>query len=142
MLKSRFYILTIFLMFLISSCGEETAPDWIPYVYVNVDINLSNLQYQDLRRDGGFVYIPDGYRGIIVYRESATRYRAFERACSFDPRSECEPVEVDSSGLFMIHRCCKSTYDFEGYPTGGPASLPLHEYYAFLDGDYLMIRNE
>jgi hypothetical protein len=142
MFKNRFYILTLFLMLFISSCGEETAPDWIPFVYVNVDINLSNLQYQDLRRDGGYVYIPDGYKGIIVYRESATRYRAFERACSFDPRSECEPVVVDDSGLFMTHKCCKSTYDFKGYPTGGPASLPLHEYDTFLDGDYLLIRNE
>ena len=130
------------LLFFISSCGEETAPDRIPYAYVSVDINLSNLQYQDLRRDGGFVYLSDGYRGIIVYRESANRYRAFERACSFDPRSECVPVEVDSSGLFMIHRCCKSTYDFNGYPMGGPATLPLREYFTFLDGDYLMIRSE
>lgn len=142
MLRTRSFISAIILMFFISSCGKETAPDRIPYAYVSVDINLLNLQYQDLRRDGGYIYLSEGYRGIIVYRESANRYRAFERACSFDPRSECEPVEVDSSGLFMIHRCCKSTYDFRGYPTGGPATLPLREYFTFIDGDYLLIRSE
>lgn len=142
MLKNLFFILMMWPLFFISSCGDETAPDIIPSTYVSVDINLTNLQYQALRRDGGVVYIEEGFRGIIIYRESANRYRVFERACTFDPRAECEPVEVDSSGLFMVHRCCKSTYNFNGSPTGGPASLPLREYYAYLDGDYLLIRNE
>lgn len=126
----------------ISSCGDETAPDLIPFTFVNVDINLSNIQYQELNRDGGFVYISEGYRGIIIYRESASRYRAFERACTFDPHASCEPVVVDSSGLFMIHKCCKSIFGFDGSPMGGPASLPLHEYYTRQEGIYLLIRNQ
>jgi len=142
MLKNRFFILIVFSLIFISSCGDETAPDLIPLSYVNVDINLSNIQYQELRSDGGFIYIPEGFKGIIVYRESINRYRAFERACTFDPHSTHEPVEVDSSRLFMIHRHCKSIYSFDGSPMGGPASLSLREYYTHLDGNYLLIRNE
>ena len=114
----------------------------IPYAIVNEDILLTNLQYINLSNIGGYVYLNEaGYRGLIIYHEGNSVYRVFERACSLDPRSDCTPVEVDESTLFMKHTCCSSTFDFYGNPTGGPASVRLLQYDTYLDGNYLKIRN-
>jgi hypothetical protein len=138
-------IITLFFVALLAgniSCNQQTDIDIIPFAYVNTDLYLKNIQYQDLRRQGGFIYLEEvGFRGIIVYNDG-TRFRAFERACTYDPRSKCEPVKVDDSTLFMVHECCASVYNFDGYPTAGPAPLPLREYVTFVEGDYLLIRNE
>ena len=125
-----------------AACNENNPVDLIPFAYVNTDLYLKNIQYQDLRQHGGFIYLDQvGFRGIIVYND-AGRYRAFERACTYDPRSDCEPVKVDDSTLFMVHDCCSSVYNFDGNPTAGPAPLPLREYITFVEGDYLLIRSE
>jgi hypothetical protein len=124
------------------SCNEETPDAIIPFAYVNEDINLNNIQYLNLKNTGGFVYFNAGYKGLIIYNEGNGDYRVFERACTFDPKSDCAPVTVDPSGLFMKHECCKSTFDFDGNPTGGPANARLLQYYSVVDGIYLKIRNE
>ena len=114
----------------------------IPFTFVNEDINLTNLQYINLQSIGGYVYYDAGYKGIIIYHEGGGVYKAFERACSFDPRSSCDPVVVDESSLFIKHECCNSSFNFDGNPTGGPASLNLLQYAVYVDGNYLKIRNE
>lgn len=132
-------------IFAFSSCNEEAPDAIIPYAFVNQDLNLNMIQYRDLRNIGGYIYIDPiesgGYKGIIVYHEGNGVYRAFERACTFDPRADCEPITVDESDLFMIHKCCNSTFSFNGNPTGGPASLNLLQYQTYLDGIYLKIIN-
>lgn len=113
----------------------------IPYTLVSEDINVKYIQNINLTNIGGYIYYDAGYRGLIIYHEGNGVYRAFERACTFDPRSSCDPVVVDESGLFMKHECCKSTFDFNGNPSGGPASLRLLQYAVYVYGDYLKIRN-
>ena len=125
-----------------SSCGDETPDAIIPFAFVNEDINLNLIQYQSLKNNGGFVYYDAGYKGLIIYHEGNGIYRVFERACSYDPTSSCSPVTVDASGLFMKHDCCKSSFGFDGNPSGGPATVQLLQYYAIVDGIYLKIRNE
>lgn len=125
------------------SCEKQIPDQVIPFTIVSEDILLTNLQYINLSNIGGFVYFNQaGYRGLIIYHEGNGVYRVFERACSYDPRSDCSPVEVDESTLYMKHTCCSSTFDFNGNPTGGPASVELLQYSAYLDGNYLKIRNE
>ena len=124
-----------------SSCENEMPDEVIPYTLVSEDINVKYIQNINLTNIGGYIYYDAGYRGLIVYHEGNGVYRAFERACTYDPRSSCDPVVVDESGLFMIHECCKSTFDFNGNPSGGPASLRLLQYSVYVDGDYLKIRN-
>jgi len=125
-----------------SSCGNETPDTIIPFAFVNEDINLNLIQYLSLKNNGGFVYFDAGYRGLIIYNAGNGVYRVFERACTFDPKSDCTPVTVDPSGLFMKHECCKSTFDFDGNPTGAPANTSLLQYYSVVDGIYLKIRND
>jgi hypothetical protein len=117
--------------------GDET----IPFTLVNGEINLTYLQYIDLKNTGGYIYYDAGYRGMIVYNEGNGVYRAFERACPYDPRSSCDPLIVDPSGLFIKHECCNSSFNFNGNPMGGPASLDLLEYQTYVDGNYLKITN-
>lgn len=141
----RSLIFTFLIVSVFSSCEPEQIDEVIPFSFVNQDINLNLIQYQELRNLGGHIYINEttnaGYKGIIIYHEGNGIYRAFERACTFDPITECDPIIVDDSELFMIHKCCNSTFNFNGNPMGGPASLNLLEYGTFVDGIYLKIRN-
>ena len=138
------FLLFFFAVASFYSCNDHYAVDQIPITYVEKDINLTNVQYANLWNDGGWVYLDgEGYRGLIIYHPSGNEYRVFERACPYDPRSDCDPVTVDSSGLFMTHPCCKSTFNFDGQPSGGPADLPLRQYHAYLDSNnMLLIRSE
>lgn len=141
----RLLFLVLILVLITSSCEEEPINERIPFAFVNQDLNLNLIQYQNLRNLGGYVYIEAGadagFKGIIVYHEGNGIYRAFERACTYDPYSDCDPIQVDDSELFMIHECCKSSFNFYGNPTGGPASLNLLQYNWIVDGIYLKIRN-
>ncbi|MCG8311191.1 MAG: hypothetical protein MI975_27635 [Cytophagales bacterium] len=138
---------TVFIILLLvcSSCEKERGEQQIPFSFVNQDINLNLIQYQDLKNIGGYIYIEGGanagFKGLIVYHEGNGTYKAFERACSYDPFADCDPVIVDDSGLFLVHECCNSTFNFNGNPMSGPASLDLLQYSTFVDGIYLKIRN-
>lgn len=129
------------LWLLATGCDNTDPEDQIPLAIVNETINLNNQQYQNLRLIGGHTTIAGGVRGIIIYRASTTEYRAIEGNCSFEPLNTCAQVEVESSGLFMMDSCCSSTFNFDGFPTGGPATLPLRLYNTSLQGDFLTIFN-
>jgi len=121
------------------SC-EPQLQDEIPYVLVEIDINLNNTEYVDLFNDGGYVYILGGVRGIIIYRASENDYRAFERNSPIDASAACSIIDVDTSGLFMVDPCHSVFYDFEGLPISGN-SLPLRQYETILDKNWLYIRS-
>jgi hypothetical protein len=123
-------------------CKEDIYLDEIPIVYVEEIINLNNFEYSQLNNIGGFVYIEGGIRGIIIYRKSLDKYLAFEQNCPYQPYDECALVKVDQSTLFMVDSCCSSTFDFEGYPTGGPARVPMRQYRTFLDQNLLTITSD
>ena len=138
--------LLIFLPLLsFSSCKNENPRADIPFRFVREEINLGSIQNQALWNVGGHIYIENaGYKGIIVIHKSTDIYVAFERACTYDPKESCALVEMDDSQLFLIDHCCKSTFNFDGIPTGGAASIPLVEYRTFRDGNsnFLVISNE
>ena len=138
-------LFALFSFFAFSSCKEEPLAEIIPPTIVDQELNLNLIQNQDLKNLGGYIYIDPsesaGYKGIIVYHVENGIYRAFERACTFDPLADCDPIIVDDSGLFMIHKCCGSSFSFNGNPMGGPATLDLLLYRTYLDGIYLKITN-
>ena len=138
----KYIYLLIFGILLLQACDDQTIDDGIPIVIVNETINLNNYQYQSLNLIGGFAYLNAGVRGIIIYRQSLSEYVAIERNCTFQPLDKCADVSVDKSTLFLIDSCCNSTFDFNGFPTGGPASLPLRRYRTILNENLLTITNE
>jgi hypothetical protein len=132
----------LYLPFLAGCSDDEPREAVIPNVYVSEQLNLTNIQYAPLRQDRGFVLIPGGVRGIIVFRESATRYLAFERNCPYQPFDTCATVSPDASNLFFADPCCGSKFDFQGTVIAGPAKYPLKKYTTNLaSGNLLYITN-
>jgi len=126
----------------LSSCEQDNWLSPIPPVLVDTTINLSNQQYLPLRLDGGYVEILGGYKGIIIYRQNAEDYRAFEKASPHRTDEVCAYVYVDPSGLFLREGCDNSVYDFEGRPSGGISQFPLMRYQTHIEGNFLHIYNQ
>ncbi|QMU31657.1 hypothetical protein HUW48_21820 [Adhaeribacter radiodurans] len=124
-----------------SACDETTDNPIIPNVLVNEQINLTNIQYNSLRRDNGYVYLKSGVKGIILLHKTGDTYLAFERNCPYRPFDECAQVSMDPSGFFMADSCCQSVFDLNGFVTGGPSPYPLKQYSTSLTGNLLYINN-
>lgn len=133
--------LLLLLFSLLTACKDNSAGPAIPNVFVNEEINVSSQLYPELRRDGGYAYIGGGYKGILIVRQNAGQYTAFERACPYDPAATCSKVEMDESNLFLVDRCCGSQFNLQGSVMGGPAVHPLKQYATSLSGSILYISN-
>ena len=136
---------------IVVSCSSDSnnVQPAVPYGVVNLSINLTNQQYTALRFDKGAVTFPAngpagpaGVKGVIVVRENASTYRAFERNCPYRPYDACSLVSLDrSSRLFLRDTCCNSQFDFQGQVTGGPSARPLVQYSSSLQGSTLTVQN-
>ncbi len=137
------FVFSSMLLFL-SGCAPDVSDDQIPYIqFADVVINLNLPAYVSLKFDGGYTYLGGGVRGIILYRKDMSTYIAYERNSSFHPNEACATVDVHNSNLYMIDICSNSTFDFStGYPTSGPAIVPLRKYVVKLNGFELTITDE
>lgn len=138
--KSNIVTLISFLL-LFFSCKNDNNRGTIPYAYVDIQINLSNAEYQPLQTQGGYINIDGGVRGIIVYRNYSNDYLAFERNCPNAPSEDCAKVSVDSSSLYIQCPCCTSQFDFDGAVISGPSPYPLKRYSTSVNSNFLTIRN-
>ncbi|RAK68078.1 hypothetical protein DLM85_08540 [Hymenobacter edaphi] len=127
----------------LAGCGssKSNVEPAIPTAVVNDLINLSTQEAAALRFDNGFIYRPGGVRGIIVVRQNAQQYLAFERNCPFQPYDACAKVSVDASRFFLVDTCCSSRFDLTGQLTSGPARRPLRQYSTSLNGNLLYVTN-
>ncbi len=132
----------LFLLVAVYAYGQADEP--IPFAnFPEITINLTFPQYGILKSDGGYVEIDGGVRGIIVYRLDATTFIAYERNCPYRATEACARVDVDISKIFLIDRCCGSTFGFaDGYVTGGPARYSLRRYRTQVSGSTLTITDE
>ncbi|MCJ8165429.1 Rieske 2Fe-2S domain-containing protein [Pontibacter sp. E15-1] len=132
----------LLLLLLASACqnGNNASPH-IPDVVVSAQLNVNSQLYPNLRQDGGYAYISGGYKGIVVVRQNAGQYYAFERACPYDPTAPCALVQMDSSNLFLVDDCCGSQFNLQGQVTGGPAIYGLKQYQTTLSGSVLSVSN-
>lgn len=137
-LKNCFFVL----VFLTLACEPQFFEVPIPYVPVNIEIDINNPQFSTLNTNNYAYLNSEGVRGIIIYKKSRNQYIAFERNCSYTPNQACATVDVHSSGLYMIDTCCSSIFDFNGDPIGGPAISPLLRYNTSLNGNFLRIYND
>ena len=140
----------LLLALLLGACKSDTnnAQPAMPYGVVNLSLNLTNQEYKALRFDNGTVTLPvngpagnGGVKGIIIVRESATTYHAFERNCPYNPYDACALVSVDRSSLFLRDTCCTSQFNFQGQVTGGPSPRALLQYSTSLQGSMLYVTN-
>jgi hypothetical protein len=136
------------LILLLGACNSATTTQTIPSISFSTQINVTNQQYQALRFDNGVVTLPatgingGGVKGLLVVRQNANTYLAFERNCPYQPYDACSTVSLDhSSRLFFRDSCCTSQFDFRGNVTGGPATRSLRQYTTSLSGSLLTITN-
>lgn len=127
----------------LSGCGSDSnnAEPQIPLTTFNESINLTNQQYANLRLNNGAAYVAGGVRGLIVVRQNASTYYAFERNCPYRANDTCARVSIDPSLLFLKDACCGSQFDLQGRVQQGPASRPLRQYSTSLSGNQLTITN-
>lgn len=137
---SKYYHFVL-LFVLMSACAQSIEESGVPNVAVNIEINLNDIENVALKQIGGFIYVQGGVRGIIVRHESQNLYKAYDRNCTFQPADASAIVEVHSSTFYIEDTSCSSTFDLNGFPTGGPAEFPLKEYGVSLAGDILFIFN-
>jgi hypothetical protein len=128
---------------LVVACGSDTAnvEPQIPVVSFSESLNITNQQYTALRADNGAIHFTGGVRGIIIVRQNASTYLAFERNCPYRVSDTCARVSIDPSRLFLKDACCGSQFDLQGRVQGGPASRPLRQYSTALSGNILSITN-
>lgn len=120
-------------------CNKNT--DLIPNVFVDFKIPAS-----EVGGVGQAIYTNNTYgaKGIIIYHQNTNEYIAFDRACSYQPSSECALVEISNllSPTHLIDSCCNSMFFLEdGTPFNGPAALPLKQYQTSFDGIYIRVHN-
>ncbi len=125
--KLAFFLFISTLSTIFFSCNSEI--DDIPVVYVDIQIDLNDPNYNNLRAIGNFVYITGGVNGIILYRKSFDEFNAFERTCPHDP--DCGKVFADEINLIAKDTiCCGSEFTLmiNGAVSKGPSKFPLREY--------------
>ena len=138
-MNNNFHFFLLFV--LLAACDSSIEKSAVPNVPVNIEINLNDIDNVALKQIGGFIYVQGGVRGIIVRHESQNLYKAYDRNCTFQPADASAIVEVHSSTFYIEDTSCSSTFDLNGFPTGGPADFPLKEYGVSLAGDILFIFN-
>ncbi len=135
-------IILFFVICLIVNC--KNPENKIPYVYVDITLNLDNPEFFELNSIGNYVYITGGVSGIVVYRDSRYEFFAYDRACPYDP--ECGRVEVEDNGYRLVDTCCGSKFSLtlDGAVIQGPAELPLRKYttYYYENSNQLRIMSD
>jgi hypothetical protein len=118
-----------------SSCKEEKYP--IPNVPVNITINLDLPSYLPLNAPGGYVYVPGGSRGIVVYRHF-DEFVALDRHSTYNSDDECAVVNVDPDNIFELEDTCSGSRFsiMNGGVIQGPAKFGLKKYTTYWDGAY------
>ena len=92
-MKIAYYTLIIGL--LLSSCSNKD--DYIPNVYVNIELDLSLPEYSHLSTLGNSIFIDGGNAGIIIYHFAVNEYRIYDRNCSYEPLLSCSYVDSINS---------------------------------------------
>jgi len=125
------------------SCGEFRPPN-IPIVPVDFTIFLFDPDFVNLQGVGGWVEVPGGSRGIIVFRAGLNRFNAYERHCPWEQTGECGQVGFDENQLFLeCNACpgesCASRYNpIDGSLVNGPSTYPLFQYRTQFDGQAML----
>ena len=135
--------LTLFILMAILFYGCKKGDDnGVPIVDVDIYIYTSNPSFINLNAVGGWVYITGGVRGILVYRQSISDFKAYDRNCTYNSNDACAIVYVDASNIIATDTCCNSQFSiYDGSVLQAPAGVPLKTYNTTFDGNVLHIYN-
>lgn len=122
-----------------SNSGENL--DILPYVRVEKTIDLSLPQYINLQVPGGWVdNIPEGVRGIVLYRIKSNEFKAFDRAC---PQNSCTTAMTFDGSIKLKCSCDKSEFSIlDGSPqTNGVVNIAREYQVRIINSSILQISN-
>lgn len=126
-LKISHIILVITASLFLSSCIRNN--NLVPYVPVDLYINLYLPSYSNLNAIGGWAYVSGGSKGIIIYRQTADVFSAYDRHCTHNADNPCGSVNVDSTSTFVECTCDGSQFQlYDGLVINGPAAFSLKPY--------------
>ncbi len=141
---NRFTKIVIFFVLVSSfiiapSCDRQNQ---IPYVYVNIVIYPDLPEYSSIKTPGNYLYLTGGVKGIVLYCQFTDNYLAYERNCPNDPYEKNAILEVDSSGLFLVCKQCKSKFFmYDGGIADSPSKYPVLRYATYFENNTLYIQN-
>lgn len=144
----------LLLTVLLSRC-ETQNPDagyaLIPERHIDRQINIKQPEFSELNHPGGFIYLDEGYRGVIVVHTNNNQYEAFERACPYKPDKDCAQISMHPSRLYLgcgkkvdsqWQECIPTKYNLDGSVMEGPSDRSLKSYNIDRNGNFLRITNE
>ena len=121
--------------------GCQDTPGVIPYVDVQVDLNLNLPAYNNLNFPGNWLYISGGSRGLIVYRYTLDEFVVLDRHATFDVDAGCQ-CSLSQDGYTIEDPCSESEwYIFDGSIIQGPTTASLERYTTTWIPPVLSIRN-
>lgn len=122
------------------SCKKDEQ--YIPFVNVDLYINVNQPAYFHLTSISGWDTINGGSKGLIAYRSSREEIIVYDRHCTYKPdENKCAAASVNSDNV-TVDCCDGSKYLLhDGSILNGPATYPLHRYRSTFDGTTLHIFN-
>jgi hypothetical protein len=134
----RFLAVIILLLIVVPGCDKDNQPT-IPYVNVNLQLYPNTLDFIPV---GGYKYLSEGYRGIVIYRLLPEEFAVYERCCPYDPEKTGARISVDASNITCVDSVCMSKFVLtDGTPYSGPSPYSLMQYRWNYDGEVLYIYN-
>lgn len=131
--------------------NNNSNPDPIKDVPVNITVNLALPAYFHLQNTGTYVFENGGAKGVVLIHHPDDNFYAFDRACSYEPNiSTCSRLEVDTPFLQFrcgqsiksgFQKCCDSRFYFDGSVAQGPARYSLKSYNVNKSGNIIIITN-
>lgn len=134
-----FYFLSALVLLISGGCRDRQSE--IPYVQVNLTLNINEPQFFDLSVPTGYAYVIGGSQGIIVYRLNESEFVALERHSPHEPGERCQVI-VKEDGVIIEDPCSGSQWLInDGSIVNGPTSFALRQYETSFNPPFLYIFN-
>ena len=153
--KIRFFLITVALVIIFSSCNKKN--DVIPDVYVSFTLDLNDPEFVNLSGFGGSVAVDShtnnwgagaaGYNGNgIIICSGNEEFYAYDRTCPHDYVVNNLSVKVNidpSNSTIAVCPKCGTKYGLTigGTPTSGVGRYPLKNYRTSFQGNYVIVWN-
>jgi hypothetical protein len=137
---NQFKIVLFFVAFFCVNACKKDDDSQVPFVAVDITINLDLPANAPLLNPGGWLQLTGGSRGIIVYRTSLTDFMAFDRHCTYEAEKGCTiTVDAASNVTAKDNQCCNSVFSIlDGFPQSGSAERQLREYNFSYNGNNIL----
>jgi hypothetical protein len=112
----------------------------VPFVPVDITIDIQLPSYSNLQGVGGYTYLNGGSKGIIVYRKGIDEFVAFDRHAPSDIDGSC-PFALypdDQNFLQLIDSCNNAVFSlYDGSPVSN-SIFGLRQYATQFNGNNLL----